>query len=745
MRKEAINTFQEGLNYDLNPITTPNNVLTDCVNGTFITFNGDELALQNDAGNTKILIPGTTDNYVKLSPGFYPLGIKEYGGVLYIVSGSKVQIDDSITNWNINTVYEIGQIVRFNNKFYINGIENNTNPIIDSDLLIGEIDSEILLMEDGSQSLAENGWTEVILDSESYYDLIEFGSYPSPEFAGNRQFENQISVNLDSSNSLYSPKIMNNDIFKSGRYVTFVSDPTFIDSTKTGWISHIDSTGKYAPRLYKVKLWHQLSNGLIDLTEDVMTKYKLFRSKSPSGKSLFWFNQSNFAYFCPNQYKGKLALSMEIEPLVSFKLYEFPTLTFDGNQYNFIIKVKGDSGTNTTLKFSGMSIKLIVDDIVKQEIGMLDSGSITYDQYTDVYTATLFMPNNDTYKNKIVRYEIIPSLVIVDPFDEIPTPYEKNDYIESFPIEFRNNYIITGERFVTSEASTIVFDLVDGICNNETGIHTYQAAIIKNLSGQNLDSELNPTESTYAFVLDGFITSYNIIGKYTISVNGKPTVMTDPLPSVSEDIIQVFQDEIVSFESASCKQVTATIITSNPISLNDIKINQGLEDLSDNIIRIDDNTYTCSVVPGLTFTIEIKKSGFTTVYHSSTISTNKTIKLALIPKFNSEIWDSGIQGSYTIGVYWGYSDPNLTTINGIVSSAGYITLNLESESRYVGTTTIKRLVNGITMSITNGTSFNGGDYDNISGSEGMYKRYGDYIFLTDNNIPCEYLGTINPI
>ena len=38
MNKEAVNTFQEGLNYDLNPITTPNNVLTDCVNGTFITL-----------------------------------------------------------------------------------------------------------------------------------------------------------------------------------------------------------------------------------------------------------------------------------------------------------------------------------------------------------------------------------------------------------------------------------------------------------------------------------------------------------------------------------------------------------------------------------------------------------------------------------------------------------------------------------------------------------------------------------
>jgi hypothetical protein len=56
MQKEATNTFSEGLNFDLNPLTTPNNVLTDCVNGTFITFNGDEMSLQNDAGNTKISV-----------------------------------------------------------------------------------------------------------------------------------------------------------------------------------------------------------------------------------------------------------------------------------------------------------------------------------------------------------------------------------------------------------------------------------------------------------------------------------------------------------------------------------------------------------------------------------------------------------------------------------------------------------------------------------------------------------------
>ena len=41
----------------------------------------------SDAGNTKIAVPGSNPiEYVELTPDFYPLGIKEYGGVLYIVS-----------------------------------------------------------------------------------------------------------------------------------------------------------------------------------------------------------------------------------------------------------------------------------------------------------------------------------------------------------------------------------------------------------------------------------------------------------------------------------------------------------------------------------------------------------------------------------------------------------------------------------------------------------------------------------
>jgi hypothetical protein len=79
MRKETSNQFTEGLVSDLNPIITPNTVLTDNLNGTLITYNGNEYSLQNDMGNYEL-------RYCKLNPNYIPVGIKEYGDILYIVS-----------------------------------------------------------------------------------------------------------------------------------------------------------------------------------------------------------------------------------------------------------------------------------------------------------------------------------------------------------------------------------------------------------------------------------------------------------------------------------------------------------------------------------------------------------------------------------------------------------------------------------------------------------------------------------
>ena len=78
-RTSTTNQFSDGLVMDMNPLVTPNTVLTNALNATLITMNGNELVLQNDMGNGKV-------ETAYLPEGYVPLGTAELGGIIYIVS-----------------------------------------------------------------------------------------------------------------------------------------------------------------------------------------------------------------------------------------------------------------------------------------------------------------------------------------------------------------------------------------------------------------------------------------------------------------------------------------------------------------------------------------------------------------------------------------------------------------------------------------------------------------------------------
>lgn len=77
--EQATNSFNKGIQLDTHPMVQGNDTLSDCVNGTLITMNGNEVILQNDMGNRRV------DNAF-LPSGYEPVGIKEYGGIIYIAS-----------------------------------------------------------------------------------------------------------------------------------------------------------------------------------------------------------------------------------------------------------------------------------------------------------------------------------------------------------------------------------------------------------------------------------------------------------------------------------------------------------------------------------------------------------------------------------------------------------------------------------------------------------------------------------
>ena len=75
----AKNTWADGLVMDFSPDNTQATTLTSALNATLLTFNGNEMALQNDMGNGRV-------ETAYLPEGYIPVGTCEFGDIIYIVS-----------------------------------------------------------------------------------------------------------------------------------------------------------------------------------------------------------------------------------------------------------------------------------------------------------------------------------------------------------------------------------------------------------------------------------------------------------------------------------------------------------------------------------------------------------------------------------------------------------------------------------------------------------------------------------
>ena len=75
----AKNSFAEGLIMDFAPDNTQATCMTSALNATLLTFNGNEMSLQNDMGNGRV-------ETAYLPEGYIPVGTCEFGDIIYIVS-----------------------------------------------------------------------------------------------------------------------------------------------------------------------------------------------------------------------------------------------------------------------------------------------------------------------------------------------------------------------------------------------------------------------------------------------------------------------------------------------------------------------------------------------------------------------------------------------------------------------------------------------------------------------------------
>ena len=502
MKQESVNTFSDGLNFDLNPLTTPKTMLIDNVNGTFITFNGDELSLQNDAGNTTIKynaskteIPDWQD--VALSPGFAPLGIKEYGGVLYIVSGK--DFDRNLTNIVLGNEYTVNEVILYNGVYYKCVKDHKLLDLLD---ITGGILWKRLGLADSERSIRE------------LYNEIEFGSYPSPESSA---YETLPGKTLRITESfLYVPFLLNSYTFKAGRFSTFLS------STISG---SVRSTSNPSGWFYQIKLYLQLDNGMVDLTEDIWEKFT-----ATSSAYNHWLLDPNFKYYCDSMFKGQLVLQVELnEPTFSLKSVEVEPGSND-SEINVIIETVGT--VSGEVKF----YKSSTGDVISPK-------SINGNTYTFIRT------------NETITYEIVPSL---------------SDF-ESYPDVFKNKYTFTGSIDLYTIEYDISFNFLDTVCDE--GIKKINVLEIINSLGPVTNGWQTAAEGSPSWIL--IKEGYNYIhenlhikiGTFTIGEDNTAVILLDQGFNNRNIIINQGLKTIISYPSQECNNLEVRFDFSVPLSM----------------------------------------------------------------------------------------------------------------------------------------------------------------------------------
>ena len=140
--EQTTNVFNKGLQTDTHPMVQGNDTLSDALNATLVTMNGNEVVLQNDMGNAKI------DN-AYLPPGYQPVGMKEYGGIIYVAAYNPITNKSQIGSFpsperKISVEdKDLGNTIDLDTNFRSNKLEGIN--FLDNDILLIPLTSDTSL------------------------------------------------------------------------------------------------------------------------------------------------------------------------------------------------------------------------------------------------------------------------------------------------------------------------------------------------------------------------------------------------------------------------------------------------------------------------------------------------------------------------------------------------------------------------------------------------------------------------
>ena len=174
---------------DTNPMVQGNDTLTDCLNGTLITMNGNEVILQNDMGNRRV-------DSAFLPSGYQPVGMKEYGGVIYVAAYNPITNKSQIGSFpspqrKISTETD-GEATKFNFSSFIN------NGIVEQDSFLKPLTKDNVLHAGDKFTIYANGLSEM-RDKLTNYDNVVTDDHTKAKTPKNRLYTISIGI-LNSQN-----------------------------------------------------------------------------------------------------------------------------------------------------------------------------------------------------------------------------------------------------------------------------------------------------------------------------------------------------------------------------------------------------------------------------------------------------------------------------------------------------------------------------------------------------------------
>ncbi len=122
IKAQTVNTFEDGLIMDLEPLKVPKSSLTNALNATLLTFNDNENSLQCDMGNGRV-------ETAYLPTGYIPMGTTSLGGIIYIVSYNPIEGKCQIGSFpsperNITSSQTSNDMITLSNSIFVDESKN---------------------------------------------------------------------------------------------------------------------------------------------------------------------------------------------------------------------------------------------------------------------------------------------------------------------------------------------------------------------------------------------------------------------------------------------------------------------------------------------------------------------------------------------------------------------------------------------------------------------------------------------